>query len=91
MACPPGARLFHFHYPEVGPGQKGKIQIVRSEESSPRGRDSLGNRVVLWECAVHWKSLEDPLTSHGAPHWRAGSSDLERRVGESPEEPWLPG
>lgn len=51
----------------------------------------MGNRVVLWECAVHWKSLEDPLTSHGAPHWRAGSSGLERRVGESPEEPWLPG
>lgn len=45
MACPPGARLFHFHYPEVGPAQKGKIQIVRSEESSPRGRDSLGSTV----------------------------------------------
>lgn len=39
--------------------QKSKIQIVRSEKSIPRGRNSMGKVVQ--------RALEDPPDSHGAP------------------------
>ena len=50
--------------------QKSKIQIVRSEKSIPRGRNSMGKGVVQ-------RALEDPPDSHGAPQ-RGVRSGLER-------------
>lgn len=60
--------------------QEAKIQLVRSKESIPRGKEQHGQRRE-WEHA----------RVCGTPHQKAVRSGLKGSLGARPEEPCLPG
>lgn len=77
--CPAHSELGGFTsiIPRWAQPQKGKRQLVRSEEGSPGVRE--GNRVMVWECARALEELR--LTDHRAPCRTAVSGDLEKDSG----------